>query len=223
MSSTTSPNTMALLSEYYWRYSCFLAQFLYILFSSTGEWRQAQLPGPSWASLSFCILPLNSHFPAKPWYSGTWCCTEYVFCQVTDSVVSKDLQPGVSSVWKLCAPGQGLLLLLQAVEFKKSASQRVSTSSPCFCFVLFCFSAGESASADSWTETAVDVSDACGPWEASKKQSFYHIPIKTLLNISKFQDLISISVSHILFCRINFPSSVVVLNLGHMFESPLEF
>lgn len=41
------PQTQALLSEYYWRYSCFLAQSLYSLLSSTGDCRQAQLPGPS--------------------------------------------------------------------------------------------------------------------------------------------------------------------------------
>lgn len=37
------------------------------------------------------------------------------------------------------------------------------------------------------------------------------------LSISKFQDLISISVSDILFCRVSFLSSVALLNLGHLF------
>lgn len=55
-----------------------------------------------------------------------------------------------------------------------------------------------------------------------ENRSFYHIFIKILLNISKFQDLIRISISYILFSRINFPSSLLVLKFGHIFESPLE-
>lgn len=136
---------MSLLSEYHWRYSCFLAQFLTSFFSSTGKWWQAQspaLPGASlWAckkrsssfawSFSFCMLKAFSCKDLGFWYlvlPGVW-----VLLSGRLSSKQRYSARGFSSLEAMCPRG---FLLLPAVEFKKSVSLRILVSSPCLLLLL---------------------------------------------------------------------------------------
>lgn len=108
----------------------------------------------------FCISkPLNAHFPAKPWVSGTWWCIMYVLSGA-DSPVSKNVPPEGFSARKLC-------LCLLCPCFLLWNSRNLPPGGFCL-FPCFFFSAGESTSADSWTEAAANNSEGCAPRKSWK-------------------------------------------------------
>ena len=51
------------------------------------------------------IQSFELHFPAKSWFSGCWCCIEYVFFQVTDGCMQGFSARGFSSLEPLCPRG----------------------------------------------------------------------------------------------------------------------
>lgn len=79
----------------------------------------------------------------------------------------------------------------------------------------FLYSAGESSFIHPWTtllQTLKPMSVGLG--RSTEKQSFYHLPTETSLNISMVKDLISISFPCSLFYRTNDFSEAVILCLG---------